>query len=197
MKNNSVHPDPRIGYAEQITDPWRWLNSAQILFKTSELIEPQIHSLWNFVENDSVNEFKNSAGKVIEVADYQSVYMMLIAYSIENLLKGRIIECERDKVHRETLKTGKLPTEVKSHNLSALAKKCNLKLTDIEQKLLHRLSEHAMWFGRYPFPTSVPDHYIFRKPFGPTIDTGWSLEQAKAVKILAESISKQLGKKLK
>jgi hypothetical protein len=189
--------DPRIGYAKNISEWWGWLNSAQSLFKTSELIEPHIHSLWDFIEGNLKNKNENLGSKIREVIEFQSIYMMLIAYCIENLLKGYIIECNRERIHSETLRTGKLPTDIKSHNLSALAKKCNLKLTELENNLLRRLSEHAIWYGRYPFGPSVPDHHIFKKPFLPTIDTGWSPEQAKAVKALTESIAKQFGKNIR
>jgi hypothetical protein len=198
MKKKSISiNDVRIWYANRITESWTWLDSAQSLFKTAELIEPHIHSLWDSINNDLTNKNEKWGAKLIEVANFQSVYMMLIAYCIENLLKGYIIECDRERIHRETLQTGKLPKGVKSHNLPALAKKCNLKLTELENNLLRRLSEHAIWFGRYPFSSSAPYYLVFKKPPKPTIDTGWSLEQAIAVKTLAESIAKQFGKNIR
>jgi hypothetical protein len=118
----------KADFATMVADPWRWLNAAQNLFLTAEQMESRIQALWKSVHDSFAK--KEPSRTPIEVADYQKVYMVLIGFCIENLLKGNIIEQDREGVRRETSKTGKLPEKVKTHDLLVLANNAILSSTN-------------------------------------------------------------------
>ena len=74
---------------------------------------------------------------------------MLSAFAIENYLKGALV------VFKKWSKTDikqELPKPLKSHNLTQLAELVKLPLNEEEADLMERLSEYAIWAGRYPVP---------------------------------------------
>lgn len=76
------------------------------------------------------------------------VYMMLVAFAIENFLKGILIARAPDRVTND--RVNQWPGG--GHDLLALSREANLLQGRDEQRLLLNLSIHAIWAGRYPCP---------------------------------------------
>jgi hypothetical protein len=76
-----------------------------------------------------------------------SIYLMLMGYSIENLLKA-IIMLEHPEYYRPDAKI----TNIKDHRLVELCKCCNIRIKPDEATLLKELTIYIEWKGRYPIP---------------------------------------------
>jgi len=93
-------------------------------------------------------------------------YNFLMALSIENFIKGKLIEYDPNRISI-TAKINPNTNEIVeaqkidygwSHSISQLAKQLskisNFKLTESEEKTLIFLEETIIWGGRYPAPVS-------------------------------------------
>ncbi len=80
------------------------------------------------------------------------VYMMLAAYALENVLKA-IIVGKNAADFGATVHA--IPGAIKTHDLKALAKSADVKVTDAGTELLARLAHYAVWAARYPAPIGV------------------------------------------
>ncbi len=180
-------------FARKASDPWCRVDSAQSLFFAAQQMELRIHSMWHSIhESISKNE---KPSDVVQTANYRAVYLMLIAFCMENLFKNSIAHQQKESIKRECLDTGRLPKQLKMHNLIVCTGACKIQRDELQTKLLRRLTKHAQRIGRYPFATSIPTADDLKPP-QPPIDTGWSLQQAEAVKMPAENIAERLGVKL-
>jgi hypothetical protein len=107
-----------------------------------------------------------------------TTYLFLIGLSIENLLKGLIVEAEptliidtRHEPESADLHTYELHKSLKTHDLVTLAdvakrsKQCNLSFDGEENELLSRLSHFVQWQGRYPVAlTSETQKSLYFRP---------------------------------
>lgn len=75
------------------------------------------------------------------------VYMFLMGYAIENLLKA-ILMVQHPEYFRATEKM----TDIQSHNLASLSVRCRIVVSEEERKLLDRLAMYIDWAGKYPVP---------------------------------------------
>ena len=112
--------------------------------------------------------YKNSAARVNKGEPITNVaaelelilqYGMLIGYSFENLLKGRLVEFDPSKIHVSRSGTGfELKWGSHGHDLWDLANElriyCQLDLSDKDEELLNYLTLFMLWKGRYPIPKS-------------------------------------------
>jgi hypothetical protein len=84
------------------------------------------------------------------------IYRMLIAFAIENLMKGILIA-----QGVEPIKDGELSPALSSHNLRryadevAAASASYVVFDDHEKALLEELQSYSVWAGRYPTPRSA------------------------------------------
>ncbi|MBL4755070.1 MAG: hypothetical protein JKY52_15925 [Flavobacteriales bacterium] len=86
-----------------------------------------------------------------------SIYLMLMGYALESILKGIYMSLKPESNVRD------LPG--KSHELNEIVDKINdtnsnshlIRLDKTQKFLLDRLSEHSRWIGKYPVPTTVND----------------------------------------
>ena len=85
-------------------------------------------------------------------------YLLLMGYALENLLKGILMAD-----HPEYLKTGEKGTEIRSHNLVSLCRRCSLVVSAAEEDLLKTLTDHIEWVGKYPVPLEEAGMYPGRK----------------------------------
>ncbi len=99
-------------------------------------------------------ELKKGAD-VLLASDANHLYLFLIAFSFENLLKGILI-CGglNRKIKLLTLRKW----EGLGHDLLHLSKKSNISISNHEEKILKRLTNYSMWGGRYPIPVD-PEYY--------------------------------------
>jgi len=128
-------------HMEKLSNPDSWLNVAEDIGHTLNIIKTPLVAAWkSFLIDDEVFD----AGIRIH-----GTYLMLSAYLLENLFKGAIIK--EKKWGNEKFEKG-LPEEIKTHNLIDLARNIGVSLSDRSEDLLMRLSEYAIWAGRYPAP---------------------------------------------
>jgi hypothetical protein len=82
---------------------------------------------------------------------YIPIYRMLMAFSIENLLKGILIV-----EGHEAIEGDRLSHRLKNHGLRQYADKLSgVTITKSEKSLLDELQHYLMWAGRYPMPTKA------------------------------------------
>ena len=116
----------------------QWISIADELYKVANILEPQISEIWEKAPQEGIN------------FTFIAIYFMLVSYATENYLKAIIIGKEKERYKILLENKCELPSELKSHDLPALAKKAGF--NDLEPGLLRRLSRCAKWYGRYPVP---------------------------------------------
>ena len=124
-----------------------WAFKADSLLNAARILRPEIDAFLASQRTAKVDD-PIHAGH-----DLPPVYMMLLAFAVENLLKGIILA-------REPLRVG--PTKLKKwegggHDLTQLAKVAKVEVTSDEEMLLLNLSVYAEWMGRYPCPLNHDD----------------------------------------
>jgi hypothetical protein len=87
------------------------------------------------------------------VPNFDGAYLLL-AYTIENLLKGLLIAQKKEHISES-----KLPKNLRSHDLWELYKMSGAK-TELQERTLRSLTYMSVWRGRYPAPTSPQDLYF-------------------------------------
>jgi hypothetical protein len=138
-------------YQRAVLSKSTWLDKANELFKVAGEVEQKVIKFWKSWHT----HLKDKSNK-IESDKCIGIYLMLVAYGIENLLKALIVVKKRDELKNgNELQKGQLPKILNSHNLVRLCKLAGFPITNQQQEeLLRRLSRGAVWYGRYPIPTS-------------------------------------------
>jgi len=77
--------------------------------------------------------------------DRRSVYVLLVGFSLENLLKAEYM-----RLNQPTVAQGTLPKELKEHDLMVLSKLVGFEPQPDEQEMLVIASEATVSWGRYP-----------------------------------------------
>jgi len=182
-------------YAKLVCESDHWLWIAQYLYAAAEKLEPEINRLWRHLHNSLfVTPDQIADPGPFQATHFQRVYLMLIAYSVENLFKGYLVKAQKSQLFDEAFENGELPRSLKTHNLLALASQCPLNLDPDEQLHLERLASHAAWIGRYPYPTKAEYFYVFTDASPvPSNAIGWSSDEVETIKALVEKIAKQLS----
>lgn len=87
-----------------------------------------------------------------EIPTYGRSSMILMGLSLENLLKGILLNSGKYPISQ-----GIFPREIKSHNLYELCEKAGITIkSSYEEKIfLQRLSEQVDWAGKYPIPNKA------------------------------------------
>jgi hypothetical protein len=182
-------------YAQLICESSHWAYIAQYLYASAEKIEPEINRLWCHMQ-DSIShpsEERVDPGPFI-AANFQRVYLMLMAYCLENLFKGYLVKVRREELLEEIIEKGKLPQLLTRHDLEKLAKDCSLSPNEEDLRLLQRLASHATWIGRYPYPLSADHFYTFAEGSSiPGNGVGWGSDEIETTKVLIRKIAAQLG----
>jgi len=132
-------------FGTTIVDPAAWVDTANDLTRALSLLGAQIEAALS----NSVNA--PSAG-LDERLFLHPTYMMLVAYAVENYLKGALVAKSGWTVADVS---SKFPTALKSHNLLDLMSKLDLHVNVEERDLLERVATYSIWAGRYPVPLSA------------------------------------------
>ena len=120
--------DPQTFFVES-KEPDNWLKMAVALHHTASNLWTKRHDFGNW--------------------RYLPIYRMLIAFSIENLLKGIVIV-----EGYGAIEDNELSKRLRHHNLQQFADSVSgVTITRPEKCLLGELKEYLMWVGRYPMPT--------------------------------------------
>ena len=129
-----------------------WLDKAKDLLDAASLLEKEVLKVWDAMRKSYNN---GSRGKLR--TGYFATYYMLLAYAIENILKAKIVSIKCLEFKEKIDDSGRLPEELKSHDLYDLAKRLDISLNLKEESYLKRLSRSAVWTGRYPAPIKFED----------------------------------------
>ena len=139
--------DPEIWnawFSADQRDPKSWIGCARDLIQYNALSLPSIISGWR--------ETVRKDFKVAPPVHLQRVFMMIAAFSFENLLKAKMTHLPP---WNDANVEGKIHSDFKTHDLLVLALRAQVELTANETELLERLKEFAIWRGRYPIPTDI------------------------------------------
>lgn len=144
-----------IQYSARLSDWKQWENKADELLEAAYLLEPHVREYWNIVTTDFKEGKYSDPPKTPHIPPYnpQSIYFMLVAYALENLIKVIILRQQQNELRGHLI--SKLPKMVKCHNLRHLFKEANIPVTVFEEDLLHRLYLQSTWAGRYPVPVEA------------------------------------------
>ncbi len=152
-----------IQYTEKLLWPELWLRKADDLVAAAELLEPEVRKQWDCHRGQTMGE------TVEPRPDLQGVYLMLVAYAIEDLCKaelGRRERASRKKVKEKNKVITELPSVLpKNHDVTRLVRRIGLTADIREEDLLRRLSRYCKRAGHYPVPTG-PDAIRAAEQFG-------------------------------
>lgn len=156
-KNRNPNPewDPvfKANYRGKLLSSESWVKLADALLDSAAKLELEVAAIWKSFRE--WNETKDRKG--VKSDEILSIYLMLVAFAVENLLKAQLVRKYYDAFKEEFDSSGKLPALLKSHKLFSLAKKADLSIGLEEEDLLRRLSRAATWSGRYPLPIEFQD----------------------------------------
>jgi hypothetical protein len=159
-KKKAVSQDPKWehvhlrNYANSVSN-WRsWFDAADEMQFAAEILKPHVLAWWA-----GTVEWSERRGQLrkFPFLGCHSIAMMLLAYVVENLCKGRLIRDGLVDVSYDTLVHGGIPQVMKTHKLRDLVRAVGLDTTEEEQELLSRMTRASMWRGRYPAPVKYDD----------------------------------------
>jgi hypothetical protein len=134
-------------YQDTLLRTSSWVNNAVGLLDSAALLEPNVNDFWQTWRRHLKDKFVR-----MKSDKYISVYLMLISFAVENLLKAMIVREKRSEIVDELLR-GRLPKILKSHDLITLSQLAQFPIkNELQEDLLRRLSRSAVWRGRYPIP---------------------------------------------
>lgn len=127
-----------------------WFDTAERLKISADILFDKLSDLYSRI-NRSENIFE---WRKQQLAVFQS-YMMLLGFSLENLIKAVSIKfyTSQNKLVSDFKNLQNDVWQVKSaHDLLTIADNCNFNLTDNEKNLIKRHTEFLIWAGRYHIP---------------------------------------------
>jgi len=146
--NPEWDPVLKSNYRTDLLSHSSWVRKAESLLDSASLLEPEVAAIWA-----SLRERHEARGSSKLKSDgILSVYLMLMAFAVENLLKAELVHKFHSKFRQMFDSSGKLPPLLKTHDLFVLAQKAGLSMGIVEEDLLRRLTRSAIWAGRYPVP---------------------------------------------
>ena len=184
-------------YAKFVCNSERWIFTAKKLLASASLVEPEIIKRWKSIHDSIFKGESDNVNDEFSAHHFQSVYLMLVAYALENLMKGYLIDRDKESLRREILSKARLPSALVTHNLTTLASQCKLKMTVEEQVVFRRLSKHSNWIGRYPFAKNYRD-FFHLSPMNKIPSTGiaWSSSEIEEIKQLVRKVCRKIGVKV-
>jgi len=124
--------------------PSEWEDYAEELHQALDI-------LWQQEANGLLIKYESFDQQVKKKTHISRTWLLLAAFSIENLLKGILIY-----EHPEYISNGCLASNVTNHSLTNLARNINLsEYEPNEIKLLEILEEALPAWGRYPIPLTA------------------------------------------
>jgi len=142
-------------FAQHVRNPKLWIKTAENLMSAAELLASEIEQFWKNL--DALDSGSSMPVSSMVGSQYQSIFMMLHGFAIENLCKAYTATklCGMELL---SLRMGRLPRRLKTHNLDYLVTKgIGLVVDNGEKELLKRLEAAVTWAGRYPVSTGPID----------------------------------------
>jgi hypothetical protein len=130
-------------YSQKETDPNQWLEKAEGLIISAEVLWNTATPLWPSLFDQNTNV----KATVKRLDAYLSSCFLLTAYAFENLCRGIIVG--RGSPWREVL------AQDGGHSLLKQLSEVT-DLTSEEKRLVDRLQTFLLWAGRYVVPKKVP-----------------------------------------
>ena len=143
-----MEQDLQLQFRHKLLDVQEWLAKAKALDNCAATFEHQVC--------EAFPQMFEAPSAVRLVTTVLPIYFMLAAYAVENILKAFIIKARHAEFEAAVLTNHDLPPQLKSHDLSALAKAAGAQSVQSpeRQDLLRRMVRSAVWYGRYPVPLS-------------------------------------------
>lgn len=170
-----IEEQERQWYVSAVTNTQVWFDKATELLLLAEIVEQKLRESWTDArkntERDVILKTEDIVKRIEEERrsdrwplQAQSLYLMLVAFAIENLCKADIVRTQGLVISEEIQKSGKLSEKLKTHDLVSLVRKVGLNLDQQEQTLLRNLQKTAVWTARYPVPVEayrkiLPEEY--------------------------------------
>ena len=155
-----------------------WFDTAERLKISAEVLFDKLSDLYDRKKRpENLFEWRKQ-----QLAIFQS-YMMLLGFSLENLIKAISIKSytSQDKIIIDFKNLQNNVWQVKNaHDLLTIAEKCDFILSDDEKNLIERHTEFLVWAGRYHIPK---DKLKYDEAFGQQ-----KLRRKKGDHLLIESI---------
>lgn len=140
------------------TEPFSWLFRSENLKRAADHLFEIYHTASTRSMEQFVAEVKagmREGGRVLEGQELEdllnselvTIYLMLMGYSIENLLKGKLLQ-QNPQFFKPTNKMD----DFNKHDLIDLANRVGFKLTKSERAILKELTNYILWQGKYPIP---------------------------------------------
>jgi len=141
-------------YLKNLLDPQQWFSVAGGLVEDSKELEPKVYKFWLTADKamEAAKQSNNKDLRPIPSGRVLGTYYMLVAFAIENILKGIILKRDFEQLTEEARTHNKIPAVLKNHKLRDLAELANIAIDSKEEELLLRLTDNAIWRGRYPTP---------------------------------------------
>src|SRR6266487_4632962 len=143
-----MDPVFKTNYRASLLSSSSWTKKADALLDSARLLEPEVAAIW-----ESLREWQATKDRrELKSDEILSVYLMLVAFAVENLLKAELVRKFYSEFRQMFDSSGKLPALLKTHDLFVLATQANLSMEPRDEDLLRRLTRSAIWAGRYPIP---------------------------------------------
>lgn len=141
-------------YLRNLLDPQLWFKVANGLVENSKELEPKVYKFFD-AAHEAMEAAKESDGndlRPIPSDRVLGVYFMLMAFAVEDMFKGIIIQHNYEQLAEEARTRKRIPGIINSHDLVSLSEKANISISAEEEELLLRLKDNLTWRGRYPTP---------------------------------------------
>jgi hypothetical protein len=145
-------------YSLRLERPEEWWETAAYLLDAASLLGGEVKK-----RRIRFDKHWKKCPQLRHTLRIQSVCFMIIAFSIENILKGVIVRQKRRTFRHPNTLNKTLPKILNNHNLLKLVELANIDISDEEKSLLLRLSRYSKWSGRYPIPVKAED-FTFDEP---------------------------------
>lgn len=163
-----------------IREPFTWFMAAESLKRAAIAVLAQAKS-------DELASTAASVGNSVP-APTRPVYLMLIGFMFENLIKG--LRIRRLVTEAPTISTDEIGSRIFSHSLRRLyGEVIDSGPNDAEADLLTRLEDFVRWAGRYPVARSSNENRPRELPNGGWVTPAYTFVQADE-KLIAEMTAK-------
>jgi hypothetical protein len=182
----------RRRFANLAVDDEGWFFIAEDLMFAAGILEPQIEKYWNIERELSRARETEPFLVTFYQPDPRSIYLMLMAYAIENLYKGLLVLKEKKRVWAAAEREGKgerLTDVLGGHKLLALLSRIGFHLTTADKELAVRLRRCSEWSARYPVPPRFDhDTLTLKTATGEEVVPPWYREDD--VQVVKEFVSR-------
>ncbi len=137
----------RANFVPKVLNRKHWFKKANQLVSAAEILVPHVKRWWK-----SLEESRKGQRKAPHEHAHHEIMLMLYGYAIENLCKGVIVGSISAKDRRRLREEGRLPKQLKTHNLLRLVKSTGLEVDLEDEDILRRMERSTLWEGRYPVP---------------------------------------------